>query len=76
MIYGYGRKYSQYKNKGFGKQMLSLAIDDIKTHDKAHYVWAVTIQDHPFWSNVWNKSFTYTDPVHSSVVCDGYRMTI
>jgi len=76
MVYGYGRKYSQYKNKGLGKQMLRLAMDDIKTHGKSRVVWVGTTQDHPFWSNVWNKSFTYADPVHSSVVYDGYRMTI
>jgi hypothetical protein len=35
-------------------------------------VWAVTTKYHPFWSNVFNKGFTYNDIVHRSVTGFGY----
>ncbi len=45
-----------YINRGLGKQILEKAIKEIKLY-KVKEVWAVTTDNHPFWSNVWNKSF-------------------
>jgi uncharacterized membrane protein len=39
-------------------------------------VWAVTIKNHPFWSNVYNSSFQFKYPAHSSVTGSGYSMII
>jgi hypothetical protein len=66
----------EYQNRGLGKQMLMIAIDDIKNYGTANTVWAVTIKNHPFWHNVWDQSFKYKDPTHSSVTGDGYVMTL
>jgi hypothetical protein len=76
LFFIYHQKSYQYTNKGLGKQILKVAIDDIKDYNSSDIVWAVTTKDHPFWSNVWNKSFTYADPVHKKLMCDGYLMEI
>jgi len=65
----------EYKNRGLGKQILSKIIKELKMNN-CKGVWAVTTTNHPFWSNVYNKSFTYKDPVHSSVTGDGYFMDL
>ena len=65
----------EYQNRGLGKQILSKVISELKENN-CKEVWAVTLQDHPFWSNVYNKSFQYKDPVHSSVTGDGYFMKL
>jgi hypothetical protein len=38
----------------------------------------VTSQDHPFWSNVFNKSFSWYDEykLHPTVTGAGYKMKI
>jgi len=42
------------------------------------HVWAVTTDDHPFWSNVYNKSFQWCEwkKLHPSVTGSGYKMEI
>ena len=64
------------RGKGLGKQILSKAIGEIIEHGTADTVWAVTTDDHPFWSNVWYKSFKPRDPVHRSVTGSGYSMSL
>ena len=66
-----------YQNRGLGKQILLQVIDDIKKHN-ATEIWAVTRQDHPFWSNVFNKSFKWYEStqLHPSVTGSGYKMKI
>jgi GNAT superfamily N-acetyltransferase len=66
----------EYRDSGLGKQMLLAAITDIKARGKANTVWAVTSLHHPFWSNVWNKSFQLKDPAHFSVTAQGYSMPL
>jgi hypothetical protein len=66
----------EYRNRGLGTQILLDVIDDMKNHNTS-YVWAVTIKNHPFWSNVFNKSFYwYDENVHPSVTGSGYKMKI
>ena len=62
----------RFRNRGLGKQILTKALDDIKEFGTADTIWAVTRENHPFWSNVWNKSFTWKDPAHYSVTGSGY----
>lgn len=47
----------EFRRKGIGQQMLDKAIEDLKSKD-VKKVWAVTRNNHPFWSNVYNKGFT------------------
>ena len=65
----------QYRNRGLGKQILTQTIKDMKEH-KCTLVWAVTIQGHAFWSNVYGKKFKWADKLHPSVSGDGYIMEI
>ena len=55
--------------------MLQKAINEMKIH-KVTKVWAVTTHNHPFWSNVFNKSFTLKFPAHKSVTGSGYVMDL
>ena len=64
-----------YRDKGLGKQILNLTMIDMKNHG-AEEIWAVTTKDHTFWSNVYNKSFTWRDPAHPSVGGGGYFMKL
>ena len=64
-----------YKNRGLGKQILDKVILDLKSNNN-QTVWAVTTDDHPFWSNVYNKSFEFQRPAHSSVTGSGYSLKL
>lgn len=61
-----------YRNRGLGKQMLRKAMNDIKAFGKTDTVWAVTTENHTFWSNVFNKSFVWKNPAHTTVAGSGY----
>jgi len=58
---------------GLGTQMLNIAIEDMKSVGTKE-VWAVTSNNHPFWSNIMN--FKPRKPAHSSVTGSGYYMPI
>ena len=64
-----------YQNRGIGKQILSKVIEELKTNN-CKEIWAVTLKNHSFWSNVYNKSFEYRDTAHPSVTGDGYFMKL
>jgi hypothetical protein len=66
-----------YMNRGLGKQILLETIEDMKKYN-TNEIWAITTKDHPFWSNVFNKSFQFYDErkVHPSVTGWGYKMKI
>ena len=66
-----------YRERGLGKQILTQTIEDMKKFGTTD-IWAVTIDDHPFWSNVFNKSFKYYEmkQLHPSVTGSGYKMQI
>lgn len=68
---------SDYKNRGLGKQILTQTIEHMKEFNTTN-IWAITTNDHPFWSNVFNKSFKWYDmrQVHPSVTGSGYKMEI
>ena len=58
----------EYKGRTLGKQMLQKAVEDMESEE----VWAVTGENHPFWSNVYDKIFTFRRPVHPSITGRGY----
>jgi GNAT superfamily N-acetyltransferase len=60
-----------FQNRGIGKQILSKTINELKENN-CEECWVVTVEGHSFWSNVFDKSFTYRDPAHSSVTGGGY----
>lgn len=68
----------KYRRQGLGKQMLTTAIKNIKTFGTTDVVFAFTSQDHPFWRNVYNKSFSWRDfgQLHWSITGHGYIMKI
>ena len=72
---GLFRLDEQYRNKGLGKQILQRVIDDLKQHG-IKSVWAVTTKDHEFWSNVFNKSFQYREPIQLPCTGHGYALDI
>lgn len=61
----------EYQNRGLGKQILSKVMIELQAND-CDECWIVTTKEHKFWSNIYNKSFTYRDPVHESVIGGGY----
>ena len=67
----------KYQNRGLGKQILEHVIEDMKSHNVTE-IWAVSTKNHSFWSNVFNKSFTFYDSrqLHPSVTGFGYKMKI
>lgn len=66
-----------YQNRGLGKQILLQTIEDMKKNNITE-IWAVALQGHPFWSNVFNKSFQWYEEnqLHPSVRGHGYKMKI
>lgn len=62
----------RYKGIGIGKEMLRIAIEDTKKANKTTEIWAVTSDNHPFWSNVWGRAFKPRKPAHVSVYGSGY----
>jgi GNAT superfamily N-acetyltransferase len=67
----------EYQNRGIGKQILTQTIEHMKEFNTTD-IWAITTDDHPFWSNVFNKSFKWYEmrQVHPSVTGSGYKMKI
>ncbi len=61
----------KYRNRGLGKKVLLDIMNEINNYGTKE-CWAVSTQGHYFWSNVFNKSFRYKDPVHKSVTGMGY----
>ena len=68
---------TEYRNKGYGKKILTQVISDMQKYNTTH-IWAVTSKNHPFWSNVFNASFKWYDSgeLHTSVKGYGYKMKI
>ena len=65
----------EYQHRGLGKQILSKVIQELKDN-QCDEVWAVTTDNHPFWSNVYHKSFIPGKPAHPSVTGSGYFMRL
>jgi GNAT superfamily N-acetyltransferase len=65
----------EYQNRGLGKQILSKVICELK-ENFCDEVWVVTTDNHPFWSNVFSKSFTPGNPAHPIVTGSGYFMRL
>jgi len=63
-----------YQNLNLGKQILLNIINELTVDNKQ--IWAVTTQDHPFWSNVFEQSFEFTRRPHNSVTGSGYLLNI
>lgn len=63
----------QYRNKGLGKQILLKVIEDLPERNE---IFAVTTKNHPFWSNVFDKSFKWSKDPHNSVTGEGYLLEI
>ena len=65
----------EYQNRGLGKQILSKVIKELEAN-QCEEVWAVSTDNHTFWSNVYNKSFAHRNPAHPSVTGPGYIMKL
>lgn len=42
----------EYQNRGLGKQILTQTIKHMKEFNQTD-IWAITTENHPFWSNVY-----------------------
>jgi GNAT superfamily N-acetyltransferase len=58
-----------YRRRGIGREMLKIAHSQVKTE----YLWAVTIKDHYFWSNIPGMVWCPDSP-HKSVLGHGYKV--
>lgn len=65
----------EHRGRGLGKQILDKAIAEMRENN-CKEVWAVTLKNHSFWSNVYGGAFEYRDPAHPSVTSDGYYMKL
>lgn len=66
---------SNMQRRKLGAQMLLHAVNEMHEVGTKE-VWAVTRQDHEFWSNVFYKGFKFRNPAHGSVTGSGYVMNI
>ncbi len=71
----FAMNHSRYMYKGLGKQMLTKAIGEMREIGTPE-VWAVSTDNHEFWSNVWGKAFQPRNPAHRSVTGPGYFMPL
>ena len=65
----------EFQNKGLGKQILLRVIDDMKKEGR-NSIFAITIDEHHFWSNVFNKSFVLMERPDRSVTGSGYFLDL
>jgi predicted acetyltransferase len=65
----------KYQSRGLGKEILKKVIKEMELNGNKS-VWAVTSQNHKFWSNVFDKSFEYNKRPHNSVTGSGYLLDI
>ena len=65
----------EYRGKSLGKQIVTNIIEDMKIN-KIKEVWVKAPHSHFFWSNVFNKSFTFRTPINSEKGTRGYFMKL
>lgn len=65
----------EYRGKSLGKQIVFNIIEDMKVN-KLEEVWVQAPHNHIFWSNVFNKSFTFRSPINSEKGGRGFFMKI
>jgi hypothetical protein len=65
----------KYKHCGLGKQILTRVIADMKNEGKTS-IFAITSNNHPFWSNVFNNSFEWKTRPDLSVTGSGYYLDL
>jgi len=68
---GYFYVNHEHRDRGLGKQILLKVIQDLPERDE---IFAVTKENHPFWSNVFNKSFVWSKCPNKSVTGNGYLL--
>jgi GNAT superfamily N-acetyltransferase len=65
----------QFQHKGVGKQILTKVIDDMKNEGRTS-IFAITYNNHLFWSNVFHKSFVWKTRPNASVTGSGYFLSL
>lgn len=67
-----------YRGQNIGKFMLHNAITNIHKYNTSDVAFAFAREGHPFWCNVYNKSFKWYDwgKLHWSITGPGYKMNI
>lgn len=65
----------EYQNCGIDKQILRRAIKDI-LENLGNKVFTITSKDDPFWSNVYNGVFQWSEHPDPSVTGSGYQCEI
>jgi predicted acetyltransferase len=65
----------EYRGKTLGKQIITNIIHDMKLNN-INEVWVQAPNNHIFWSNVFNKSFTFRTPISLEKGGRGYFMNL
>ena len=66
----------KYRQLSLGTQILFNIIKELTNNNKQTQIWAVTTISHPFWSNVFDKSFEFATRPHESVLGSGYLLNL
>jgi len=65
---------AKYRDSGLDKQMLKMAILEIKKEGLATEIFAFSSEGDPFWSNVFGRAFAFRSPAYprtaSGYFCD------
>jgi hypothetical protein len=65
----------EYRGKSLGKQIVCNIIEDMRLNNLKQ-VWVQSPRNQVFWSNVFNKSFTFRTPINSEKGGRGFFMNI
>ncbi len=65
----------EYRGKSLGKQIVCNIIEDMRLNNLKQ-VWVQSPRNQIFWSNVFNKSFTFRTPINSEKGSRGFFMNI
>lgn len=67
--------HKDYSNIGIGKYIVGKIIEEMK-ENKNNELWLIANKEHTFWSNVFNKSFSYRTPITDNIPFGGFYMKL
>ena len=70
------RMEEEYNVPELIEEILRVVIEDIRAKSTTKNIWIVATENHIFWSNVFNKGFSFKESVHVTCPKPGYFMEI
>jgi hypothetical protein len=67
--------HKNYCNMGIGKYIVGNIIEEMKENNNSE-LWLISNKNHTFWSNVFNKSFSYRSPITDTLPFGGFYMKL